>query len=671
MILGVSDNKENGLPENKYKIKGKSENECLKNKINTVGLQKFNVLKENNDFVSNSHIKKLVFPDDKKLSKKSLENFQVNNDSINDKKKDDTEDFSNKLKRKYEDGNDNEFSKNKVRKIESKTISNLKEDHSISLKEEDSNIPTTVEKKIIYWTEPSKKDTEDLQNNSPLSTELPDWKSQLVKVKNVFKIWASQQNSLTRKTGSFNIVVAVPSDSDSNKVIAYYKESGTGKEEVGKAIAKMEKLVWKLAVIFGFEDSFAPTGKMYKGSIQVAHEGISLLDYTRGKNIPKNQIPISKEEIIRATIITIIFGMFDAHGLNIIVNKKGECKFFDNTRSLPNSNDFINRLHTGPTPSYRSGLLALSESYETLTSEQLEQVKEEIVKQQDKMTDVRKFLEIQIKINDFPPRWLDKDAIDAMEDRLDKMKEALNNDEVSCLRDLIFAAMPSLKFAAILQLLMFMKKKPVIELSNVKLIKKIQEVSLHALGFHFMNNLLENSVKKGVDPQKIKEWCESDDLTFEEIICKTSSLVNENLVIDEQKEKNLEYSKNIILTHLISNYNLDGKDQDVIEYLQNKTNDMVTNVLKLNGQYASVKIHDYKKNTRLLRSPGDFFLVTDTTQKVTTCWVVHKKNNEITFQEIQCTFHQNYIKLIGFEGSVHISHLRKTLELIESSQESN
>jgi hypothetical protein len=595
-----------------------------------------------------------------------------NNESIN---KQIVESFSNRndLKRKYVD--EDLFHKNKIKKTDVDKICNLKdkniESHVLSISAENQIICNEVKDQV-------EKKEEDLQGNSLIFTKYNDWNSKLVEINNIFRRHLLQRIPMTKQIGNINNVFAIPSEKDSSKIIGYYKEGSVGKESLGKAVSTMEKLIWDIAVILGFKNSFAPTetiklNSKQEGSIQVAHQGISLFDYLGEKNIPKNQKPISQNELIIATLITLIFGMFDAHGGNIIVDEDGHLLFFDNTRSLPNSNNFINRMALGPIPAYRSSLLALSGSYQTLTSEELEQIKDEILKQQQKMTDVCKFLESQKQ--PLPPRWLEVEAFHAMEQRLENMQQALNDLKIHCLRDLVFGAMPYLKFPSILQLLMSDHKMPEMQSTNDELIKEIQQYSLIKLGFHPMEKLLTNCVEKGLDPQEIKKWCEEDpNLTFEEVICKTSDQVNKSRKISEEIKKELIVSKNKIINDLVCSYSLDGKDDDIIDRLQKKTERMIAEILQVNRQEFIVSSQDENIKEyceEYLTSTGKYFVVTDSKKKPTACWLLHKKNNEFVYQKIRCTLSSSWVELEGHSDATHIKHLETTLASIESNKEGN
>src|SRR5690606_15973676 len=76
-----------------------------------------------------------------------------------------------------------------------------------------------------------------------------------------------------------------------------------------------------------------------RGGVQIAQQGKVLYEHMENYTADS----LDRREVASATLATLVFGMWDAHGGNIFVTEEGKIKFFDNTRSLPNSNGFISR----------------------------------------------------------------------------------------------------------------------------------------------------------------------------------------------------------------------------------------------------------------------------------------------------------------------------------------
>lgn len=248
----------------------------------------------------------------------------------------------------------------------------------------------------------------------------------------------------------------------------------------------METLIWNLAVLLGFEEQFVPTGETIlhtkgnaikgplhwtesgenlenlelslmkrashpiRGSIQPTQQGWLLDSYHRGILTLNKKCPlIDRLSLINATVASIVFGMWDAHGENIFVTKEGKLKFFDNTRTLPNSNGYIRRDNTFM-PAFRSSLFEIDDTFAPLTPEEraLLQIKTNELLSKTALIDYFKTRELQEKIAALPPAWLDlESALNAMQDRMQLMHKALANPNVKNLHDLALFSIPGYRFA--------------------------------------------------------------------------------------------------------------------------------------------------------------------------------------------------------------------------------
>lgn len=425
----------------------------------------------------------------------------------------------------------------------------------------------------ILRTEMAKVQEEIVQQSPKLTTEQyktqreesPITKIALEKQAKVFKVerqtkrWAVTQQELTAQGKSANIVVKIQDKYKPNKTIGFYKE---GKERE-KAAGTIEKFFWDMAVIMKMENMFAATKEtkmktkqgVHEGGVQVAQAGKTLSDRLDQKNLS-----ITKEQVIQGTLPTIVFGMFDAHLNNIIVDDEG-CHFFDNTRSMPHSNGYIN-WGDELISSYRSGLLNLPESFEPLQPEELSKIKDQLAACQKEFEHLKAFMTSEQSKKQFaklPTGWMNPTlALNAMKERLDRMQKALDDNKVHCLRDLAFAATPEIKFMAILTLAIQAQGKPILTLRDKKMIQEKEQLILTLVGSYSLEKLTGACVKAKLDPQKLKDLCEDPNLSFEALMCKVSVYANE---VDKTKTREeLIASRNKILNDARKQAKLDLKD---------------------------------------------------------------------------------------------------------------
>lgn len=280
-------------------------------------------------------------------------------------------------------------------------------------------------------------------------------------------------------------------DPKDGSLIAYYKENKNGE----RASGIMEKFIWDMAFIFKVQDFFVRTkesliqtkegaiegGKPWtkqteegaisrdvwqqkpgmdspelaqtetdyyyrQGSFQIAQKGCLLEDYLSSQDPDPDLPPINQDSLLKATMASYLFSMFDAHTENIIVDEKGCIKFFDNTRSFPNSNGFVDWL-IQPIPAFQCELISLRENMIPLTAENRKMMKEELAGYQKHLKEFEAFIKspaTSSKIKNLPVGWLDKKkALKAFKERIKNMEKALSNEKnISC-ADLILACDPA------------------------------------------------------------------------------------------------------------------------------------------------------------------------------------------------------------------------------------
>lgn len=386
------------------------------------------------------------------------------------------------------------------------------------------------------------------QNKQMITKEAIFGHSKLLKATREAKMWSSKKNYLTPRRCTANDVYALGTK-------AFFKVGAENEEGCGV----METLIWDLAVLLAVEKLFVPTGetKIYfrgglpaksllqwnqngklrktyikdvplKGSIQPTQKGCTLDHYIYVAKTPTSNI--ARLKLIHATAASILFGMYDTHGMNIFVTTKDELKFFDNTRSLPNGNRWIHRDKKNTTV-FRSSLLELPEMYEPLNLMEHVELTALIEKYNHKMSIVRKYFESwrgQRMVKRLPPGWLNlKNALTAMRERLFLMEISLENPKINNLRDLIMTSIPSYRFSfAITTIHTFTKKllfiyglKNLIDQAGQIAILE-QNMLLHRDVGHkcISQTILKISNHWAIDFEHIKKLSESPKLSSEEMI---------------------------------------------------------------------------------------------------------------------------------------------------------
>lgn len=351
------------------------------------------------------------------------------------------------------------------------------------------------------------------------------------------QILAQKQETITPLGNSANKVYSVPFEDNIVPKVAYFKE--------GKAIATMENLMWNLAVLLGMEHLFVPTkateirtqsdlrdgdltvkmlnenGELISitnakpakvGSVQPAQAGIPLEDYLKQQNtgsfsdvkeIPRNQL-------IDGTLAILLFGMFDAHSGNILVDKEGDLKFFDNTRSMPHSNGII-FYKGGLYSSLRSSLLKVNGSDKELTVSERLLMQQKVVDTKNKL----KLIANQLKSaeKELPNHWLEtQNALNAMVERIDNMLIALENPKIKTLTDFTFASAPDFKFFTVLRQL-----NQVIAFGNEPNMQTLHAES-NSLGYFPLDTLLMQTAELGIDPREVEKLCSDSTQSFQMIM---------------------------------------------------------------------------------------------------------------------------------------------------------
>jgi hypothetical protein len=187
------------------------------------------------------------------------------------------------------------------------------------------------------------------------------------------------------------------------------------------------------------------------GGIQPALSGEVFWDMIE-KGVKSN---ISKQELLKATLATILLGMYDLHGCNFIIDSDNKIHFFDNSRSFPHSNGFIQRGNF-LVSSYRSALLEDPKCAEELLQEDLELINKTVEEWSRRLPHLTKYLKsdyVQKLIQKLPPNWLNvDDAVAAMVERITSIQTAMATTPPQTIVDLVVCANPGYKFAYALEL---------------------------------------------------------------------------------------------------------------------------------------------------------------------------------------------------------------------------
>lgn len=188
--------------------------------------------------------------------------------------------------------------------------------------------------------------------------------------------------------------------------------------------------------------------KVTSGSYQAAIKGMTLKECIKENKIPE----INMEKFVLAFFYTIILGMFDVNAGNIIF-EGDQIKFFDNTRSLAHSSEFImwgSLLQI----TFRSALVELDETFKILSSEILNilgSTVEKFKKQIPKLNLFFKKKEIVALLDQIPQGWLYVDhIIPVLTEKINLIDSNLKKNRIKTCEDLIHTTYPHYKFVTML-----------------------------------------------------------------------------------------------------------------------------------------------------------------------------------------------------------------------------
>lgn len=255
-------------------------------------------------------------------------------------------------------------------------------------------------------------------------------------------------------------------------------------------------------------------------------------------------------QLMRVLIPTLAKGSFDLHGRNAVVTGAGDIIPFDNARE-GSEGDIIAYRGVDYICGYRPGLLLLNASTENLTKEDKAAALAMVRQLKSKMGDLHEFLKSPLALDllDQMPKtenakedWIHPKAfLAAMQLRLNRMIEALEQDKVNTLCDLAFTAVPSLKMFTVLNLVLdryapfleYYVKKPIVPRDVVPLFESVSEPApeIYKGDIHKGNSGLEwlyfNCNEKGIEMRPLIEAAKDSDLAFEDAVKKAATLIYE------------------------------------------------------------------------------------------------------------------------------------------------
>lgn len=209
--------------------------------------------------------------------------------------------------------------------------------------------------------------------------------------------------------------------------------------------------------------------KSTSGSFQPALNGRTLKSCIKEGLLLSSIIPDSKSRMLQfvsAFLYTIVLGMFDANAGNVIV-VGDQFKFFDNTRCLPHSTEFI-IWGMSILLAFRSSFLEFEEAHQNLSEDLLDFLSKEVEKLSKKMDGMENFLQkedVKKATDQIPKGWFyPKDFTKVMRYKLDILKDAFQKCKISKCVDMIYSVFPHYKFITILFVTKeYLSKKRVID----------------------------------------------------------------------------------------------------------------------------------------------------------------------------------------------------------------
>jgi len=366
---------------------------------------------------------------------------------------------------------------------------------------------------------PPKEDERELRVDDPLYL-----------LRKIAKDWAARQQAIVPLGNSINNVYRV--EDTQQRTVAYFKSPkiSPGQANNPNYTARMEKLVWDLAVFFGCEKYFTPTTLvtikqrtgLLTGSLQIAQPGASLKEHLA--IFQKKEPSDSQDILIEFILTTLLFSPYDAHEHNIISEPLFNPKLFDNTRSLPHSNKVLSWGNKLLSP-YRCALLGLPGCFTALSETEKQQLKTWLQRIEERLVNLEHFFEQNAATQkEFPSGWFNRDlTCEALKERFKSALEALNRENLT-LVDLVFSVFPYFKFFGLLTL--FRLADPYNDSSSMLIdalkdvgsssMQEFQQKILALTGSACINELIDTCTSDRVklDPEDLFELSQDTNKSF-------------------------------------------------------------------------------------------------------------------------------------------------------------
>lgn len=393
--------------------------------------------------------------------------------------------------------------------------------------------------------------------------------------------WLAKVKEISPFVKSMNNVFKVKWD----KITIYIKIGRSGE----KTVSKLERTVWEIACILGDENYFAPTGKIkiplkrmvvnirnsettdlfrfqesenYSASFQKKVKGKVIRKYITPSDtvLPKH---IKWKTFIKAFIISIVYGMRDAHSRNIFFSKKGKIIYFDNACSLSHSNkmtQFGNHLYLP----FRSGFFNFDDCYKGLNEWDKKILLKQLLRYKSRLPDLKAYFEtpkFQKRVSKFLPGWFyPEESLEAMGERIRKLIIGLEKESLRSLADLACYVFPYYRFFTVLSTPIYASVEISLKQSRLDFQLDTLKKGLILAPFHSANQILRKGFDSNLNVYAIKSDSRNFEIPLRKIIKKLLSgqYHRTSPVSPERTSKRYER----FLNHFYNNAVPDHKDVD-------------------------------------------------------------------------------------------------------------
>lgn len=341
------------------------------------------------------------------------------------------------------------------------------------------------------------------------------------------KRWAEERYVLQTISEGIHDVFPLQEEDFFKSAETYFK--------VSKLERYMEVMVWDIAVIWGWEDLFTATKldrvyvhkvlekvkgvwtifsvkKTLLGSMQTAIAGTPYEEYKFRELIH----PVS---IHRAFVAMYLLGLNDLHRNNMIVQRDGTLKLFDNTKCLPPGNQWFFATHD-LLGVHRFALFELDACHVPLIGHDIRRMQRMVATCKERFPVIQKYFQsvlVQKMLKKLPAFWLDaEETLTALKQRIKRLEAALAKDQRIPLFELFLELYPEYAFVSLATYIYCRSKYKKFNGSDPLDYHKIH-VYVGGKGiFHVFKNL----ILKGYNLPEIQRLAEHRDMTMTlKILC--------------------------------------------------------------------------------------------------------------------------------------------------------